>query len=182
MLANPTQTSGHGSFTNNIRMRWPLLATSCCSFKWHAKSCVKPTFGLGFSDITPQYGSERAHLLEITPRGNQSDPRIAKRELRGERLVESVESYRNAYRLRRVRPAGGAKQYSDGRSITTMSGPIVRKYGFPNFDKIFGERPLEHGVEEGDETADQPAEAEASAAASPKKASTKKKSPKSKKE
>ncbi len=29
-----------------------------------------------------------------------------------------------------------------------MSGPIVRKYGFPNFDKIFGERPLEHGVEE----------------------------------
>ena len=29
-----------------------------------------------------------------------------------------------------------------------MSGPIVRKYGFPNFDKIFGERGLEHGVEE----------------------------------
>jgi hypothetical protein len=29
-----------------------------------------------------------------------------------------------------------------------MSGPIVRKYGFPNFDKIFGERPLEHGVED----------------------------------
>jgi len=29
-----------------------------------------------------------------------------------------------------------------------MSGPIVRKYGFPNFDKIFGERPLEHGVDE----------------------------------
>ena len=29
-----------------------------------------------------------------------------------------------------------------------MSGPIVRKYGFPNFEKIFGERPLEHGVEE----------------------------------
>ncbi len=28
-----------------------------------------------------------------------------------------------------------------------MSGPIVRKYGFPNFDKIFGERKLEHGVE-----------------------------------
>ena len=23
-----------------------------------------------------------------------------------------------------------------------MSGPIVRKYGFPNFEKIFGERPL----------------------------------------
>ena len=30
-----------------------------------------------------------------------------------------------------------------------MSGPIVRKYGFPNFEKIFGDRPLEHGVEEG---------------------------------
>jgi hypothetical protein len=29
-----------------------------------------------------------------------------------------------------------------------MSGPIVRKYGFPNFDKIFGERPLEHGADE----------------------------------
>ena len=24
----------------------------------------------------------------------------------------------------------------------------MRRYGFPNFDKIFGERPLEHGVEE----------------------------------
>jgi len=29
-----------------------------------------------------------------------------------------------------------------------MSGPIVRKYGFPNFDKIFGQRDLEHGVDE----------------------------------
>lgn len=29
-----------------------------------------------------------------------------------------------------------------------MSGPIVRKYGFPNFDKIFGERPLQHGADE----------------------------------
>jgi hypothetical protein len=29
-----------------------------------------------------------------------------------------------------------------------MSGPIVRKYGFPNFEKIFGERPLEHGIDE----------------------------------
>jgi hypothetical protein len=32
-----------------------------------------------------------------------------------------------------------------------MSGPIVRKYGFPNFDKIFGARPLEHGVEESEQ-------------------------------
>jgi hypothetical protein len=29
-----------------------------------------------------------------------------------------------------------------------MSGPIVRKYGFPNYGKIFGERPLEHGVDD----------------------------------
>jgi hypothetical protein len=29
-----------------------------------------------------------------------------------------------------------------------MSGPIVRKYGFPNFEKIFGKRPLQHGLEE----------------------------------
>jgi hypothetical protein len=37
-----------------------------------------------------------------------------------------------------------------------MSGPIVRKYGFPNFDKIFGERPLEHGVDEHEQSGDQP--------------------------
>ncbi|WP_165228638.1 hypothetical protein [Aquisphaera insulae] len=29
-----------------------------------------------------------------------------------------------------------------------MSGPIVRRYGFPNFEKIFGERPLTHGKDE----------------------------------
>ena len=29
-----------------------------------------------------------------------------------------------------------------------MSGPIVRKYGFPNFDEIFGKRELEHGVDD----------------------------------
>jgi hypothetical protein len=29
-----------------------------------------------------------------------------------------------------------------------MSGPIVRKYGFPNFEKIFGHRDLQHGTEE----------------------------------
>ena len=29
-----------------------------------------------------------------------------------------------------------------------MSGPIVRKYGFPNHEQIFGRRPLEHGGEE----------------------------------
>jgi hypothetical protein len=44
-----------------------------------------------------------------------------------------------------------------------MSGPIVRKYGFPNFDKIFGKKEIEHGVEDPEtpkETppADKPAE------------------------
>ncbi len=39
-----------------------------------------------------------------------------------------------------------------------MSGPIVRRYGFPNFDKIFGERPLEHGVEESEQPEDQAGE------------------------
>lgn len=29
-----------------------------------------------------------------------------------------------------------------------MSGPIVRKYGFPNFEKIFGAREIQHGVDE----------------------------------
>ncbi len=28
-----------------------------------------------------------------------------------------------------------------------MSGPIVRKYGFPNFENIFGKRDLQHGVD-----------------------------------
>jgi hypothetical protein len=31
-----------------------------------------------------------------------------------------------------------------------MSGPIVRKYGFPNFEQIFGAREVEHGVEDED--------------------------------
>ncbi|MGP0064661.1 MAG: hypothetical protein ACLQGP_13820 [Isosphaeraceae bacterium] len=42
-----------------------------------------------------------------------------------------------------------------------MSGPIIRRYGFPNFDKIFGDRPLEHGVEDV-EPKDAPAEDTAS--------------------
>ncbi len=58
-----------------------------------------------------------------------------------------------------------------------MSGPIIRKYGFPNFEKIFGERNLDHGVDdEGAEAAETtPPEPEASAepakkpAAKPKK-------------
>jgi hypothetical protein len=54
-----------------------------------------------------------------------------------------------------------------------MSGPIVRKYGFPNFDKIFGERPLEHGVDEDERPVEQP-EKEGSSPPT-KKAATKKK-------
>jgi hypothetical protein len=46
-----------------------------------------------------------------------------------------------------------------------MSGPIVRKYGFPNFEKIFGERGLQHGVEES-ETPDQADESTADPGAS----------------
>jgi hypothetical protein len=38
-----------------------------------------------------------------------------------------------------------------------MSGPIVRRYGFPNFEKIFGKRPLEHGADEL-ESAESPSE------------------------
>ena len=29
-----------------------------------------------------------------------------------------------------------------------MSGPIIRKYGFPNHESIFGKKEVEHGVEE----------------------------------
>lgn len=29
-----------------------------------------------------------------------------------------------------------------------MSGPIVRRYGFPNFDRIFGKKEPPHGVDE----------------------------------
>jgi hypothetical protein len=51
-----------------------------------------------------------------------------------------------------------------------MSGPIVRKYGFANFEKIFGERPLQHGVDDDM----QPSEDQAGKAspAKPKKKST----------
>ncbi len=37
-----------------------------------------------------------------------------------------------------------------------MSGPIIRKYGFPNFENIFGKRDLEHGVETAAPKADEP--------------------------
>lgn len=43
-----------------------------------------------------------------------------------------------------------------------MSGPIVRKYGFPNHDQIFGKKEIEHGVE-GTETPAAPARSDADA-------------------
>jgi hypothetical protein len=59
-----------------------------------------------------------------------------------------------------------------------MSGPIVRKYGFPNFEKIFGERPLQHGVDENEQPEEQPAKASEKTAkpkaAKPKSSKTKK--------
>jgi len=47
-----------------------------------------------------------------------------------------------------------------------MSGPIIRKYGFPNFEKIFGERPLEHGIDDVEKSQDA-AKPEDAAAAPP---------------
>ncbi|MDG3004678.1 hypothetical protein [Paludisphaera mucosa] len=52
-----------------------------------------------------------------------------------------------------------------------MSGPIVRKYGFPNHEQIFGRRPPEHGADEPkkdeDDAAPKPAEADPKAAGKP---------------
>jgi len=60
-----------------------------------------------------------------------------------------------------------------------MSGPIVRKYGFPNFEKIFGERPLQHGLDDSERSAERPEKAEADK--SKKKAPAKPKASKPKK-
>ena len=48
-----------------------------------------------------------------------------------------------------------------------MSGPIVRKYGFPNHESIFGKKEIEHGVDEGHaevEPSTEPARSEKKAA------------------
>jgi hypothetical protein len=47
-----------------------------------------------------------------------------------------------------------------------MSGPIIRKYGFPNFDQIFGKKELQHGAEADDPDARSAAEQLAKAAGS----------------
>jgi hypothetical protein len=48
-----------------------------------------------------------------------------------------------------------------------MSGPIVRKYGFPNFEQIFGKRELEHGVDEDEAAKESETEVTASGAPAP---------------
>ena len=47
-----------------------------------------------------------------------------------------------------------------------MSGPIIRKYGFPNFEKIFGEREIKHGAPD-DKAPAQPSTPDKSSAGSP---------------
>jgi hypothetical protein len=47
-----------------------------------------------------------------------------------------------------------------------MSGPIVRRYGFPNFEKIFGKRPLEHGIDDAKQ-GENPSKTEETAGATP---------------
>jgi hypothetical protein len=76
-------------------------------------------------------------------------------------------------------PQAGARVRRLWKRGEFMSGPIVRKYGFPNFDKIFGERPLQHGLDESEQAADQPGAA--STKKPQKKAAPKTKTPKPKK-
>lgn len=62
-----------------------------------------------------------------------------------------------------------------------MSGPIVRRYGFPNFDKIFGERPLQHGIEEAKESEPETQPAKAKSTKPKGKSTGKTKAPRTKK-
>jgi hypothetical protein len=48
-----------------------------------------------------------------------------------------------------------------------VSGPIVRKYGFPNFEQIFGKRELEHGTDEDEAAKETATEITASGAPAP---------------
>jgi hypothetical protein len=48
-----------------------------------------------------------------------------------------------------------------------VSGPIVRKYGFPNFEQIFGKRELEHGADEDEKEEERGAETNAPGATAP---------------
>jgi hypothetical protein len=53
-----------------------------------------------------------------------------------------------------------------------MSGPIIRKYGFKNFEKIFGEKPIPHGKDEPSLTPDLPKDGKLDSPADPKSAGT----------
>jgi hypothetical protein len=55
-----------------------------------------------------------------------------------------------------------------------MSGPIVRKYGFPNHESIFGKKEIEHGVDEAETASPTPEPAKAEKPSAAKKTSTKK--------
>jgi hypothetical protein len=55
-----------------------------------------------------------------------------------------------------------------------MSGPIVRKYGFPNYEAIFGKKEIEHGVEDAGAAAEGDAPKLKKPAAGAKKAAPKK--------
>jgi hypothetical protein len=46
-------------------------------------------------------------------------------------------------------------EWFQGQGASDVSGPIVRKYGFPNFEQIFGKRELEHGVDDDSPAASQ---------------------------
>jgi hypothetical protein len=60
-----------------------------------------------------------------------------------------------------IEPVGSESEYEyiNYQGYIFMSGPIVRRYGFPNFEKIFGERPIEHGVEEPESAESRPGDA-----------------------
>jgi hypothetical protein len=55
-------------------------------------------------------------------------------------------------------PPGRNTRRCKRQGYVFMSGPIVRRYGFPNFEKIFGERPIEHGAEEPESAESRPDE------------------------
>lgn len=47
-----------------------------------------------------------------------------------------------------------------------MSGPIIRKYGFPNFEQIFGKESPKHGLDSKPPAASGPLETESGAESS----------------
>ncbi len=49
-------------------------------------------------------------------------------------------------------------RHQQGESIP-MSGPIIRKYGFPNFEQIFGKKEPQHGVDDTPAPAPEPKDA-----------------------